>query len=130
VASDLTSLDTGALYRQLGATNDIANHVLLSGLRNTVRPGSTAWKDERYSALQEILWEDQDLEERYDELQRRLTYVTENVKYALEVAKDGKSIFLERMIVALISAELLLSSITTGVPGHVVDFVKSMLGMG
>lgn len=89
-----------------------------------MRPGSTAWKDERYSTLQELLWEDQDLEERYDELERRLGHVTESAKYEIEVAKDASSVFLERVIVALIAAELLLSSISTGLPGHALEAAK------
>lgn len=103
------SLRAGTLYRHLGEVAAISNHVLLSGLRATVRPGNTAWKEERYSLLQEQLWEEFDLAERYDDLERKLTYVNDSIKYALEVIKSNKSINLERLIVLLISAELALS---------------------
>jgi uncharacterized Rmd1/YagE family protein len=86
-----------------------------------VRPGSTAWKEERFSQLQEVLWEELDLQERYEELQRKLTYVNETIRYSLDVAKDAKGIFLERLIVILIAAELALSLANTGVFGHVAE---------
>ena len=97
------------LSAHLGDANAISNHLLLSGLRNTVRPGNTAWKDERYALLQEALWEDFELEDRYDELARKLAYITDSIRYALDVAHGNKSIQLERLIVLLISAELALS---------------------
>lgn len=86
-----------------------------------IRPGSTAWKEERFSQLQEVLWDELDLQERYDELQRKLGYVNETIRYSLDVAKDAKGIFLERLIVILIAAELALSLANTGLLGHVAD---------
>lgn len=87
----------------------------------SVRPGSTAWKGERYSDLQELLWDELDLEERYDELQRKLGFVNETIRYSLDMAKDAKAIFLERVIVLLIAAELALSLLNTGLLAHVAD---------
>ncbi len=74
-----------------------------------MRPGSTAWKESRYATMHEVLWREFDLEDRYDELERRLTWISDTIKYALEVGKDEKSMSLERWIVLLISAELAIS---------------------
>jgi uncharacterized Rmd1/YagE family protein len=118
---------TSALYRRLGEINDISNQVVLSGLRSTVRPGSTAWKEERYAQLQEALVEELDLGERYTELQRKLQYVTEAIKYALETSKGNTSLFLERSIVLLISAELALSTIAADLPGKAARAIAGAL---
>ena len=118
---------TTALYRRLGEINDISNQIVLSGLRSTVRPGSTAWKEERYAQLQEALVDELDLQERYTELQRKLEYVTEAIKYALETSKSNTSLFLERIIVLLISAELALSTIAADLPGKALRGLAAML---
>lgn len=118
---------SATLYRHLGTNNAISNNLMLSGLRTTVRPGATAWKDERYTALQELLWEEFDLEERYEELQRKLTYVNDSIKYALEVSKDNKSILVERLIVLLISAELALSLANKELPQRTLAYLQSLL---
>ena len=48
--------DTAQLYRWLGASNAIANAIMLSGLRSiSIRPGSTAWNDPRFANMHEIL---------------------------------------------------------------------------
>ena len=63
-----------------------------------------------------MLWVEYDLEERYEEIMRKLTFVNDALRYALDVAKDRKSIALERIIVYLITVELLLSFFVTGLP--------------
>lgn len=68
-----------------------------------------AWQDDKYYTLQSELREEFDLEDRYDELMRKLTYINDVIKYSLEISKDNTSIMLERMIVLLIAAELALS---------------------
>ena len=48
--------DAAQLYRWLGATNAIANAIMLSGLRSiSIRPGSTAWNEPRFAQMHEIL---------------------------------------------------------------------------
>jgi hypothetical protein len=128
-STDKNTLSTTRLYQDLAAVNAISNHVVLSGLRSTVRPGSTAWKEDRYEELQDLLWDDLDLEDRYEELQNKLSYVNDTIRYSLDVAKDGKSIFLERTIVVLIAAELALSLINVGVFSAMFDAVDSVKDM-
>lgn len=116
-----------ALHSHLAATNNITNAIMLSGLKNITRPGSTAWKQERYAELQERLWDEYDLDERYDEIIRKLTYVNDVIRYSLEVSKDNKSILLERMIVVLITMELLLSAMSAGLPRQLFEFLSAFL---
>jgi hypothetical protein len=59
---------------------------------------------------------------RYEELERRLNWISDTIKYALEVAKDNKSITLERLIVLLISAELAISVLNGGILQPLIDF--------
>lgn len=89
-----------------------------------MRPGSTAWKGERYSELQELLWEELDLDDRYDELQRKLDFVNETIQYSLDMAKNAKGIFLERVIVLLITLELMVSLLHMGVVEGTVTAVQ------
>ncbi len=56
------------------------------------------------------------MDERYEEIMRKLTFVNDTLRYSLDVAKDRKSIALERIIVYLITLELLLSLFGTGLP--------------
>jgi hypothetical protein len=91
-----------------------------------VRPGSTAWNEERFAQMHDALWSAFELEERYEELERRLGYITDTIKYALDVAKDNKTLHLERLIVALISAELLISVMHTGILAPVASAVMDL----
>lgn len=77
--------------------------------------------------MHEALWTALELEERYEELERRLTYTTETIKFALDVAKDNKTIQLERLIVYLITAELAISIMHTGVFTHLVSAAASFV---
>jgi len=80
-----------------------------------LRPGSAAWKEERFAAMQMVLWSEFDLEERYAELSRRIEFTINTIRYGLDVVKDQKSLSLERLIVYLISAELAIALVSAGV---------------
>jgi uncharacterized Rmd1/YagE family protein len=56
---------------------------------------------------------------------RKLTYVNDAIRYSLEVAKDRKSIGLERIIVYLITAELLITSLSARLPQRTMEWVAS-----
>jgi uncharacterized Rmd1/YagE family protein len=77
--------------------------------------------------LLQKLWTEYDLEERYDEIMRKLTYVNDAIRYSLEVAKDRKSIGLERIIVYLITAELLITSLSARLPQRTMEWVAAHL---
>lgn len=65
--------------------------------------------------MQLALWSEFDLEERYAELSRRIAFINDTLRYGLDVVKDQKSLALERLIVYLISAELVISLASAGV---------------
>lgn len=75
------------------------------------------------------LWSEYDLEERYDEIMRKLTYVNDAIRYSLEVAKDRKSIGLERIIVILITAELALTTASSRLPLTAMEWAQQLLGL-
>ena len=77
--------------------------------------------------MQEKLWGEYDLEERYDEIMRKLTYVNDTIRYSLDVAKDRKSIGLERIIVILITAELFLTTASSRLPQRSLEWISSQL---
>ena len=77
-------------------------------------------------ALQ-LLWVEYDLEERYEEIMRKLSFVNDTLRYALDVAKDRKSIALERIIVYLITLELVLTSLAAGLPQTCAQWVVDHL---
>jgi uncharacterized Rmd1/YagE family protein len=77
--------------------------------------------------VSQILWGEYDLEERYEEIMRKLTYVNDVIRYSLDVAKDRKSIGLERIIVYLITLELVLSSLNAGLPQRMVRWLVEQL---
>ncbi len=79
--------------------------------------------------LGQKLWTEYDLEERYDEIMRKLAYVNDVIRYSLDVAKDRKSIGLERIIVYLITAELLVTSLAARLPQRTFDWVQESLGL-
>lgn len=121
------SMSSKQLFQSLGAVSAISNAVMLSGLRSSVRPGSSAWNEERYARMHEALWQEFELEERYEELQKKLAYITDSIKYALEVQKGSSSMRLEQAIVALISVELGLSLAKTKVFQDVLEHVMGLL---
>lgn len=49
----------------------------------SIRPGSTAWKDANYFGLQEVLVEEYALEDRFENLDRKVGYINETIKYAV-----------------------------------------------
>jgi hypothetical protein len=100
---------TRDLYRYLAEISSIRNAVVLSGLRTTSRPGSVAWNDPLMHAVHEALCAEFDLEARYEELERKLEFISETIQYALEVGKSEQTVAIERVIVYLIAAELALS---------------------
>jgi Uncharacterised ACR, YagE family COG1723 len=114
-----------ALFQHLGTINSISNSIMLSGLRTTMRPGMTAWNEDRYTQLHELLWEEFDLDERYEELQEKLEYIDDAIRYSLDVAKDAKSLFLERVIVLLIFAELSMTTLSHELPSKLLHFLST-----
>ena len=75
----------------------------------------------------QLLWVEYDLEERYEEIMRKLTFVNDTLRYALDVAKDRKSIALERIIVYLITLELVLTSLATGLPQKSLEWLAEFM---
>ena len=59
---------------------------------------------------------------------RKLDYVNDVIRYSLEVAKDRKSIGLERIIVYLITAELLVTSLSGRLPQRAFVWLQETLG--
>lgn len=90
--------------------------IVIVVMMRRVRPGSTAWKEDRYTHLQQLLWDEYELERRYEDLHRKLHYVTETIRWSIEVERDAKDIFLERVIVLLITGELIVSLVNTEFP--------------
>ena len=121
-------VSSAGLYRRLGDVSAISNQIMLSGLRSTVRPGSTAWKEEQYATLHYELAEELDLSQRYQELTRKLEYVAESIKYALETKKGQTSLYLERLIVGLVAAELILSCLNAGLHTRLLAFLMASAG--
>lgn len=64
-------------------------------------------------ARPQTLWEQYELEERYEQLEGKVTYINDVIKYCLEVQKENKFLRLERMIVYLITIELFVSLLHT-----------------
>lgn len=58
---------------------------------------------------------------------RKLEYVNDSVRYSLEVAKDRKSIGLERIIVYLITAELLITTLASQLPQRTIAWLSEHL---
>ena len=49
------------------------------------KPGTAAWSESKYEELQLLLEDEFELEERYDEMERKLAFVTQLVKYAVGI---------------------------------------------
>ena len=81
----------------------------------------------RAECCPQLLWVEYDLEERYEEIMRKLTFVNDTLRYALDVAKDRKSIALERIIVYLITIELVLTSLAAGLPQLCAQWIADHL---
>jgi hypothetical protein len=76
---------------------------------SAARPGTTAWSDPRLAALAEVLAEEFELEDRTEELLRRLAYTTDALRWAIEAARSHRGVVLEKVIIYLIAAELGMS---------------------
>ena len=77
----------------------------------------------------QTLWEQYELEERYEQLEGKVTYINEVIKYCLEVQKERTFLRLERMIVYLIMAELLVSLLHTPTMDVIVSWWKAAVAM-
>ena len=91
---------------------------------------SLIWKTGEFSIVCNDIAESRDfstnVHRRYDELERRLTWITDTVKYALEVAKDYKTINIERLIVLLIACELSVAVGHSNILQPIIDFFTKM----
>ncbi|KAL3138013.1 hypothetical protein ABBQ38_005249 [Trebouxia sp. C0009 RCD-2024] len=76
-----------------------------------------AWKSNQHNEVYEHLREELEIEERFSIVQTKLELVQDNLKYFLEIMQNNKSVLLEWLIIALISAEIALGvfEITTRV---------------
>lgn len=75
------------------------------------------------------MWEQYELEERYEQLEGKVTYINEVIKYCLEVQKERTFLRLERMIVYLIMAELAVSLLHTPTMDVIVSWWKAAVAM-
>lgn len=67
-----------------------------------------AWKSNQHNEVYEHLREELEIEERFSIVQTKLELVQDNLKYFLEIMQNNKSVLLEWLIIALISAEIAL----------------------
>ncbi|KAF0700596.1 Aste57867_8932 [Aphanomyces stellatus] len=97
---------------QIVATNNTLLIDLVSKLRviDRKRPGDAAWSHTRYHNMWEILLEEFELNERFNNLNFKLELIQHNTKFFLEVLSSHKGTRMEWYIIILIAAELAISA--------------------
>jgi uncharacterized Rmd1/YagE family protein len=73
--------------------------IVVSGIRNLLKPGTIAWEDFRYEQLLKLLEDKLEIEERFDDLEERVKYVNDMLKFFLE-EKEGHA--MERLVVLVV----------------------------
>ncbi|GAQ81703.1 hypothetical protein KFL_000880170 [Klebsormidium nitens] len=94
------------LFKLIGVVNTTITDVIIK--LELLNRSDTAWKFADYGKIWEYMRGDFDIADRFDSLNYKLSVIQANVKFFLGVLQNRKSDTLEWIIIALISAEIIL----------------------
>lgn len=113
-----TSTDKGFLFKTVAQNNSIFID-MISKIRIKDR-SETAWSITKYETIHYGLKAEFELDERFDQIEFKLSLIQEQAKFFLDVLQSQKSNSLEWIIVILISVECVLSCVDMSGNGEAV----------
>jgi len=108
-SGDFRTLDSHGLFKLMASNNSVITNVLskLGIFEGT----DAAWDNADYYYTWEALRKDFELDSRFEDLNLKIDIVKDNTKFFVEVLQSKKSDQQEKVIIYLISAEIILSLI-------------------
>ncbi|KAG6493872.1 protein RETARDED ROOT GROWTH, mitochondrial-like isoform X1 [Zingiber officinale] len=95
------------LFQLVGKANsNLADVILKLGL---FERSDIAWKNANYAQIWEYLRDEYELTQRFGNLDFKLKFVEHNVRFFQEILQNKKYVFLEWLIILLITVEILIS---------------------
>lgn len=95
------------LFQLVGKANsNLADVILKLGL---FERSDIAWKNANYAQIWEYLRDEYELTQRFGNLDFKLKFVEHNIRFFQEILQNKKYVFLEWLIILLISVEILIS---------------------
>jgi uncharacterized Rmd1/YagE family protein len=113
-----TSTDKETLFKTVAQNNSIFID-MISKIRIKDR-SETAWSMSEYETIHYGLKSEFELDERFDQIEYKLSLIQDNAKFFLDVLQSQKSNSLEWIIVILISAECVLMCVEMSGYGAVI----------
>lgn len=115
-SGDFKTLDSHGLFKLMASNNSVITNVLskLGIFEGT----DAAWDNADYYYTWEALRKDFELDSRFEDLNLKLDIVKDNTKFFVEVLQSKKSDQQEKVIIYLISAEIILSLIHLYISVH------------
>jgi uncharacterized Rmd1/YagE family protein len=113
-----TSTDKETLFKTVAQNNSIFID-MISKIRIKDR-SETAWSMSEYETIHYGLKSEFELDERFDQIEYKLSLIQDNAKFFLDVLQSQKSNSLEWIIVILISAECVLMCVEMSGCGAVI----------
>ncbi|CAD7700232.1 unnamed protein product [Ostreobium quekettii] len=97
----------GDLFRRVARNNImITEAIIVLGLLDR---SDTAWTNDKYYGVWSMMASDYELANRFQAMDKKLTFIQDSAKYFLEILQDNKSNLLEWFIIILIMAEIVVS---------------------
>ena len=94
------------LFQLVADTNHLYRSIFNLGILSR---SDTAWHFPKYWDLWEYLYDEFEIQDRFERIDWKISLVQQNVKFFMEIGGKQKSDFLEWMIIALIATEIVVS---------------------
>lgn len=113
----VVSYNRTMLLKLLRESNSLLAEIILKlGILDRTKLRDSAWKYDTYFTVWEALREEFEVKDRWEIINTKSEYLKSNMKFFIEVLNTEKSLRLERIIIFLIGAELLLNLYATLLP--------------